>query len=98
MIYVDDLVEYLRDQIKPGARKYGTRWAHMTADTKEELHEFAETLGLKRSYFQNHPRLWHYDLTPAKWKKAIKLGATHYSTLQMAREVWCKRVMECQTK
>jgi hypothetical protein len=98
MIYVDDLREYPESVIKPGARKYGARWAHLTADTREELHAFAEQLGLKRSWFQEHRTLWHYDLTPAKWKKAMKLGAIHYSTLEMAREVWCKRVLECQPK
>lgn len=37
---------------------------HLVADTLEELHNFAKTVGLKRRYFEGvrkgHP---HYDLT-----------------------------------
>ena len=45
------------------------------ADTPEELHEFASRLGLQRSWFQNHPRHPHYDLTENKRREAVSLGA-----------------------
>lgn len=48
---------------------------HLTADTIEELHKFALMLGLRRNYFQDHPRHPHYDLTEGRRKAAIKLGA-----------------------
>lgn len=51
---------------------------HMQADTPEELHAFADRLGLKRSWFQTKPgRPWHdhYDLTRGKREQAIRLGA-----------------------
>lgn len=41
----------------------------------QELHEMADKLKLKRSYFQNHNYLPHYDLTPAKRELAVKYGA-----------------------
>lgn len=62
----------------PTAPKPGWRYksaCHMTADTFAELHEMADKLGLKRSWFQNHPRYPHYDLTKNKRKQAIAAGA-----------------------
>lgn len=70
-VMVDELVVW------PHARhncfKKGS--AHLTADTLDELHAFAAKLGLKRSWFQNHPLAPHYDLSPAKRELALKLGA-----------------------
>lgn len=49
---------------------------HLLADTIEELHSFAEKIGMKRSWFQNPDHaLPHYDLTRGKRLQAIKLGA-----------------------
>jgi hypothetical protein len=45
------------------------------ADTKEELHAFALRIGLKRQWFQDAPRLWHYDLTASRRVAALKAGA-----------------------
>jgi alkanesulfonate monooxygenase SsuD/methylene tetrahydromethanopterin reductase-like flavin-dependent oxidoreductase (luciferase family) len=47
----------------------------MTADTLAELHEMAERIGLKRAWFQEHPRFPHYDLTRNKRRMAVKCGA-----------------------
>lgn len=42
----------------------------------EELHEFAESIGLKRKWFQNKTRRPHYDLVAViKVKMAVKSGA-----------------------
>jgi hypothetical protein len=41
----------------------------------DALHTLAERIGLKRSWFQEHPLLPHYDLTPGKRKEAIAAGA-----------------------
>lgn len=56
------------------------RWqggGHMQADTPEELHAFAERIGLKRSWFQkgSRPEMDHYDLTRSKRKLALAEGA-----------------------
>lgn len=48
---------------------------HMWADTPDELHAMAARIGLRRGWYQEHPRLPHYDLTPARRVKAIKAGA-----------------------
>jgi len=70
-VYVDKL-RYYKDSSKVCGRI--VKWSHLTADTAEELHRFAEFIGLKRSWFQNH-RIPHYDITTSKRKEAINHGA-----------------------
>lgn len=55
-VYVDDWFDY-------GKRigRAGPFWSHLTADTVEELHAFAQGIGLRRAWFQNH-KLKHYDI------------------------------------
>lgn len=40
-----------------------------------KLHKFADRLYLKADWFQDDPRLPHYDLSASKRRKAIRLGA-----------------------
>ena len=47
---------------------------HLVADTVEELHVFAASIGLRRSWFQGKS-LPHYDLTKNKRAQAVKTGA-----------------------
>ena len=56
---------------------------HLIADSIGELHEFAMWLGLKPSWFQNHPRLPHYDLTQNKRRLAVKKGAIEITTFEL---------------
>lgn len=81
MIYVDKLFKATprTDQ----AKQYGSWWCHMTCDGDlEELHRMAERIGLRRSYFQDHYLLPHYDLTPRKRLLALTLGAQETSTME----------------
>ncbi|MBC7989629.1 MAG: DUF4031 domain-containing protein [Luteimonas sp.] len=64
-VYVDDAVTLWR----------GERWAHLMADTLDELHLFAAALGLPRRAFQNKTSGAHYDVTTALRDEAIALGA-----------------------
>lgn len=66
MVYVDPLMDY-GWVLGPSC--------HMWADSLEELHKVAKLLGLKRSWFQDRPRLPHYDLTRGKREIALRLGA-----------------------
>lgn len=59
------------------------KWCHMYADTKEELHEFAELIGLKHSWLQDHAYRWHYDLTGSKIQAAIDNGAVQITSVKM---------------
>ncbi|ASR42724.1 hypothetical protein BEN78_04305 [Xanthomonas citri pv. mangiferaeindicae] len=64
-VYVDDAVHLWR----------GERWAHLLADTLDELHAFAAQLGIPRRAFQNRTSGAHYDVTAALRDRAIALGA-----------------------
>lgn len=63
---VDGLREY------PDVRLPVKRWCHMASDASfEELHDFAERLGIPRHRFQGD----HYDLPPGLRARALALGA-----------------------
>jgi Protein of unknown function (DUF4031) len=66
-IYVDE----------PRWRWRGKLWCHMAADSLDELHTFAQRLGLRRDWFQGPPTASfpHYDLTETKRQAALRLGA-----------------------
>jgi hypothetical protein len=67
--YVDAVREY------PDAGLRFTRFCHLLADTRDELHEMAETLGVPEKYFQDHPWRWHHDLPEPLRARAVELGA-----------------------
>lgn len=64
-VYVDDAVVHWR----------GERWAHLMADTLDELHAFAARLGIPRRAFQNKTSGAHYDVTTGLREDAIGMGA-----------------------
>jgi len=69
-VYVDDM----RMQATVG--KLSSRWSHLTADTPDELLDFALKLGLRRSWIQ-HPGTYkeHFDLTEGMRQRALRNGA-----------------------
>ncbi len=69
VVYVDDPVTLWR----------GQRWAHLMADTLEELHAMAAKLGIPLRAFQDRPSGAHYDLTGALREQALELGAVAIS-------------------
>ena len=71
-VYVDDAVHPWR----------GERWAHLLADTLDELHAFAVLLGMPRRAFQDRTSGAHYDVTAAMRERAIALGAMPISRHQ----------------
>lgn len=80
-IYVD------KAGIKAKVRQHDSKWYHLLTDQRdpEELHLFAESIGLKRAYFQPPPfeHLWyhqHYDVTINKRKLAVAKGAIEIDT------------------
>jgi len=68
-VYVDDAVTLWR----------GRRWAHLMADTLDELHAFAAALGIPRHAFQNRTSGAHYDVPADLRERAIALGAVAIS-------------------
>jgi alkanesulfonate monooxygenase SsuD/methylene tetrahydromethanopterin reductase-like flavin-dependent oxidoreductase (luciferase family) len=81
-VYVDDWRQWAR--VGP----IETRWSHLTADDAEELHAFAEQLGLRRAWFQDHhrdPTRHHYDLSDPARERAIESGAVAVTWREGAR-------------
>jgi hypothetical protein len=65
-----------------------SRWSHLTADTAEELHDFARRLGIPARAFQhkpNKPAFDHYDVTEELRQLAIELGAVSLTWREAAR-------------
>lgn len=77
------------DELMPVIKVIGKwRWptsCHLYSDDNNisELHDFAQKLGLKLSWFQNDPVLPHYDLTKGMRKRAIELGAKEATIREM---------------
>ncbi len=76
-VYVDRA--FIPAAVPNGGRTVRSRWCHLSADTVEELHAFAERLGLRRAWFQSDTHSirggWHYDVTAPKRALAVRLGA-----------------------
>ncbi|MBW0447950.1 DUF4031 domain-containing protein [Paraburkholderia phenoliruptrix] len=53
----------------------GRQWCHLVADSLDELHRFAESIGLKRGWFQARASLPHYDVTVEVRDVALSRGA-----------------------
>lgn len=73
MIYVD-AAEWKKS---PTGRK---SYAHMVADSLEELHEFADHIGVKRHFFHKARSGWHYDITSEQHTVALSQGAIQVSS------------------
>jgi hypothetical protein len=59
---------------------------HLLADTEEELHNMAASIGMKKAWFQsgdNHA-MPHYDLVASKRKLAVAKG-----TIEIDRQQIC---------
>lgn len=67
----------------PFSRSYQPPWFALTADTEDELHPFAETIGLYRHFYrpatsaalQQLPVVGHYDLDEGERYRAVANGA-----------------------
>lgn len=72
MIYIDALFSY-------GPRG---EWAHLATDgDPDELHAFAQALGLRRSWYQAHPLCPHYNVRGERLHtQAVQAGAVLVST------------------
>jgi len=74
------------DSMQPSLKNKNWRYnsnCHLVADDTRELHSFAKSIGLRRAWFQNHPRLPHYDLTQNKRRQAVKAGAIEIDNCQL---------------
>jgi Protein of unknown function (DUF4031) len=61
------------------------RCGHLVSDTSlEELHRFAEEIGLRREWFQTKS-IPHYDLTGDAYRLALEHGAILVSSRDIVR-------------
>jgi hypothetical protein len=85
-VYVDEIIVHHNAW---GPFRNGS--CHMTADTIDELHEMAAKVGMKREWFQTKRGMWHYDLTPSRRAKAVKLDAVEMSARELCMMMWERR-------
>lgn len=86
-IYVDSLVSWGWK-----LRGHTVQSCHMFTDSAdlEELHAFAEKIGMKRKWFQPHRIAPHYDLTKSRRDAALVLGAVAVER-HAASRIWRER-------
>lgn len=61
----------------------GKHWCHLVAESLDELHHFATSIGLRRSWFQSKASYPHYDVTTAVRERALRSGAVPGSKAQI---------------
>jgi Protein of unknown function (DUF4031) len=77
-VMIDKLREY------PDVKLPFKRWCHMAGDAGfDELHEFADRLGIPRHRFQGD----HYDLPPHLRERAVAFGAEEVPTRELTRRM-----------
>lgn len=91
MIYVDPMKRTGKTWGAHG--QYASSCHLFTNSSIEELHIFAEKIGLKKNWFQDHRLLSHYDLTPGRRRKAIEAGAKEVSDSELRDLIW-KKIMD----
>ena len=60
-------------------------YCHLAADSLEELHAFARSLGIGRHFFHASAKHLHYDLAEERRADAIAAGALEVSSRELAR-------------
>ncbi len=64
----------------------GKYWCHLLADSLNELHAFADLLGLQSEWFQKKARFPHYDITKNIRLKALRMGAIEANNRTIAEK------------
>ncbi len=62
----------------------GERWSHLISDQSyDELHRFADQLGIPRRAFQGD----HYDVPARYWEACLELGAVPTDSRELVRRL-----------
>ena len=80
-VYVDSPI-YKKS---PTGRK---TYAHMVADTIEELRAFATAIGVKPHFWHSHDRLSHYDINSEQHVIAMAQGAVLVSSRELISKAY----------
>jgi hypothetical protein len=92
-VYVDELFDTERTKQWPYPKA-----CHLTADTLDELHEFAIKVGLRRQWFQPHKRHPHYDLTEGRRRIAVRLSAVSTDSRTLTKSKMIKIEQQTTTE
>jgi hypothetical protein len=85
-IYVDTLRVYRED------RGCGIPTSHLATDGDlEELHAFAQSIGVPRMAFHGRAKHPHYDLREAHRAKAVAAGAIEVTSKELVRICFLRR-------
>lgn len=99
-VYVDSA------RIKARVGRINGVWSHLTADTPTELHEFAQRIGLQRSWYQGKCSAakrgycqtldgscvhYHYDVTESRRDDAVAAGAQEIGLREMGDLIGARR-------
>ena len=77
------LIDSFHNGARGPIRYWHRRCGHLVSDTSlEELHRFAESLGLRREWFQVKS-VPHYDLTGEVYELALERGAILVSSREI---------------
>jgi len=77
------LIDSFFNEARGPVRYWGRRCGHLVSDSSlDELHEFAESLGLRRQWFQEKS-IPHYDLTGEVYELALERGALLVSSREI---------------
>lgn len=91
-VYVDDMYKY------PTGQYRGMKMSHLIADTKEELLEMVDKIGVKRGWIQypgtSHE---HFDICLSKRAKAIIFGAKEITWKELGYMVLNRKKNELRT-
>lgn len=78
MVYVDDMYKY------PFGKYNRMKMSHLIADTKDELLEMVDKIGVNRKWIQKEgTALEHFDICMSKRLKAIEYGASPITYRQL---------------
>lgn len=75
MVYVDDA----------NVSRYGRSWFHLTADSLDELHLFADSIGVSSRAFHRGARHPHYDISACQRLNALRSGAKPVTAREIVR-------------
>lgn len=99
-VYVDSA------RIPARVRNIQANWSHLTADTPTELHEFAQRIGMRRSWYQGKCSSakrgkcttlagscvhYHYDVTDSRRADAVAAGAQEIDLREMGDLIRSRR-------
>lgn len=86
MVYVDDF--YVT-----GITYKGMKMCHMIADTKEELLQMVDKIGVPRKWIQKEgTSMEHFDIPLTKRKLAVKNGAKEIGMRALAKMTLDRRI------